>query len=108
MSFKDQLAKDIENVFFNTNEFAESCTLDGVQLKCINDSDINEERGFDRAHSFDDGLIQVEVVIFFKTADFPYRLVKGVQVEFNNETRDVVEVKSNAGVTELKLGAVLS
>lgn len=108
MNFKDQLAKDIEGVFFNADEFAEEAILDGVILKCVIDSDINEERGFDRAHSFNDGLVQVEVGIFFKTVDFPYQLVKGVQVEFNGEIREILFVSNSSGVTELKLGAVIS
>lgn len=30
MSLKDQLASDMENVFMNPNEFADSVTIDGV------------------------------------------------------------------------------
>jgi len=33
MSFKAQLTADMDNVFLNTNEFAESITIDGVEAK---------------------------------------------------------------------------
>lgn len=39
MTFKDVVAADIEKVFLNTDEFAESHRIDGEDITCVLDED---------------------------------------------------------------------
>ena len=43
MSFKDDILSDLDNVFFNLNEFATEHTFDGKAIVCVLDDDLLEE-----------------------------------------------------------------
>ena len=44
MNFKEMIHKDLRHVFFNTNEFAEQHTLNGISVEVIIDNDRLKER----------------------------------------------------------------
>lgn len=44
MNFKETINKDLQHVFFNTNEFAEQHTLNGISVEVIMDNDRLKER----------------------------------------------------------------
>lgn len=44
MGFKEQLAKDLKNVFFNTNEFAEIHNVEGEDVPVVIDKDLFKEK----------------------------------------------------------------
>ena len=63
--FKDLVQSDVEDVFLNSEEFAEEHVINGYQVHCILDKVINE------AHSEDSyvGVFVNQLKIYVKTGD---------------------------------------
>lgn len=74
MTFKDFVAQDVETVFFNVDEFAETRNVDGKDMLCITQHPGVNERA---AHweggakqSFDQGMYKADLLLFVKQADY--------------------------------------
>lgn len=73
-NFKDYVALDLDAVFFNVNEFAETRTIDGTEMLVIIQQPGVEERS---AHweggakqSFDEGMYKADLVLYVKRKDY--------------------------------------
>lgn len=114
MGFKAQLDLDVVNTFINPDEFAESCILEGITFNCVvNSDDIEDRRKSTGQLGYDTGLFEFRVEIFFKTSDFPYRLVEGQQVVFSSndiasQPFYVSKCIENMGVIQLGLTSTMS
>lgn len=74
LTFKDFVAQDVENVFFNIDEFAERRYVDGREMLCITQHPGTTERA---AHweggakqSFDEGMYKADLLLFVKKQDY--------------------------------------
>lgn len=114
MNFKTQQLADIQNVFFNLDEFGETCSLRGVTLDCVVNSDLNQNaKKSVGVLGFNTGLLDYDVEVFYRSADFPYRLVEGENVYFESATIPpnnfyVVKSVENMGVVQLQLSDKMS
>lgn len=109
MNFKTQQLADIQSVFFNLDEFGESCSLRGVVLDCVVNSDVNDDAVKSTgAVGFNAGLFDYNLEIFYRSSDFPYRFVEGENVYFESAAITlnnfyVVKCVENMGVVQLQL-----
>ncbi len=71
--FKDMVAADIDNVFLNTDEFAEEHNLNGTICKCIlQDESVMEALSIDEQMNQNyQGLYGSRLIVNCKAADLP-------------------------------------
>jgi len=100
MDFKDAVAADIDNVFFNSNEFAETVLIDGKSVPIILDDDAMIKS----AEVFAMGLEQGEQFIFIKEKDMNRLPMPGDQLSKEGVQWYVRHVVSNMGVYAIRIG----
>jgi hypothetical protein len=100
MDFKDVIAADIDNVFFNAKEFAENAMIDGRSVPIILDD--NALQGKSDVYAM--GLAEGERLIFIKEKDMHRLPQPGDQMSIGDEQWYVRHAVSNAGVFELRIG----
>ena len=99
MAFKDYLQQDIDNVFFNTDEFAEPHNINGRSVNIIKDDDKAERLG----NSGTVGVFGSIIVYYVKASDLPNKPKIGDIQDFDDVFYEVVEVKEEFGVYEIIL-----
>lgn len=103
--FKDAVAKDIKAVFINADEFAETHNINGVDVVCVVDTDIMQERNSNSYSEFAEGVYQHQAMIFVSAADLPERPVKGEIFRLDGELYLVAECAENDGMLEITIEA---
>lgn len=107
MTFKDDVAADIRDVFINLSEFSDWHTLDGVIIACQVQAWTAEKSA--RQNETYAGLHGDFTTIYFKTADYTgkrERLMRNSEwVEFDGKRYDVVSARDEQGVTKLVISA---
>jgi hypothetical protein len=99
-SFKTAIAEDADNVFFNTNEFAENAMIDGKIVPVIFDDDALQGK----SDVYAMGLSEGERLIFIKEKDLRRLPQPGEQMTIGDKQWYVRHAVSNAGVFELRIG----
>jgi len=100
MDFKDTVAADIDNVFFETGEFADNAIIDGKSVPVIFDDDALNGK----SDVYAMGLAEGEQLIFIKQKDL-FRLPQpGEQMTINGKQWYVRHSLSNKGVYEIRIG----
>lgn len=104
MSFKDQVAMDIQGVFINPLEFADKHTIDGVtDVDCVLDSDVFAERtGLDQAYEYD-GVFVTDKMLYIAESFFSQRPVEGQEMQVDDDYYYVKKVGAQMGVLEITL-----
>ena len=82
MTFKQNLERDLDTVFLNLAEFAETVTLDGAVVPAIVDY---EDIEFSAVSDARLGVVYDAVTLRLKKVDLPGRYQPGVSVEFQGE-----------------------
>ena len=100
MTFKELAASDIDAVFLNSDEFANTVIFNGIELKCVIDDDRLLERN-DTAP----GVYLGERLIFTKSSDLPGKPAVGSRATIDGRAWFVTSVTDNAGMYEIRLGA---
>ncbi|MCL2210786.1 MAG: hypothetical protein FWB95_02570 [Treponema sp.] len=100
MDFREALANDIDNVFFNTEEFAETVDIDGKPVPIILDNDALLKM----PELFAMGLVEGEQFIFIKEKDMYRPPQPGDQITKNDEAWYVRHTVSNEGVFAIRIG----
>jgi len=100
MNFKDAVAADIDNVFFKTNEFAESVNIDGKPVPLILDDDMLQGK----TETYAEGLANGEQFIFIKQKDIKRIPQPGDELSKENKKWYVREVISEMGVLAIRIG----
>ena len=77
MSFKDELAADLDNVFFNAEEFAEEHRVEGKNILCVIDTDRGQHKGGSVNDGAMYGLAEADFTLMAKSADLPPRKEAG-------------------------------
>lgn len=99
MSFKEQIQKDLDNVFFNLDEFGELHRIEGVEIAVVVDSDqLNKLKKGQIL-----GLIEADMLIMGRAVDFPDYLEPGRLL--NVDGRELIVAKSgeDMGLVEVAL-----
>jgi hypothetical protein len=100
MDFKDAVAADIENVFFETDEFAENVIIDGKSVPIILDNDALQ--GMTELYA--KGLAEGEQFIFIKEKDM-FRLPQpGEELTKDDQQWYIRHAVSQMGVFGLRIG----
>ena len=100
MDFRDAVAADIDNVFFNTSEFAEAVIIDGKEIPIILDNDALLKVSED----FAVGLAAGEQYIFIKQKDMHRLPQPGDKLSKDGKDWFVIHATSNMGVYALRIG----
>lgn len=108
MNFKEQLEKDLEDVFFNLDEFAEIVNLNGVEVKGIFQSVKYEPFSINKNDSSILGISNSYSKLYYKTDATAEVFFVSQQITVNGEYYTVEYVEKEQGVSILtlnKLGA---
>ena len=100
MSLKDVIASDIDNVFFETKEFAENVIIDGKSVPIITDNDALQ--GLSDLYAM--GLAEGEQFIFIKEKDMKRLPLPGHKLLKDGEQWYVRHAIRNEGVYALRIG----
>lgn len=100
MSLKDLIASDIDNVFFNTEEFADIYIIDGRDVPVVQD----DNRILEKSDISALGTALGEGLIFIKEKDMPRLPSGGEEMNINNKKWYVRDAKNNKGVYEIRIG----
>ena len=98
--FKDMIESDIDEVFFNPNEFGEEHSLDGKRMVLI----IDENALIQRRSGGELGLECSSLVVYAKRSDLPRTLSEGTKLNLDGRIYLVDEYSEDAGVVTLMLG----
>ena len=97
MSLKEQIAIDIDNIFFQIEDFAEIHKFEGKEIIAVVDSDstmkVSEMLGIEN----------VDYVVFFKTKDFKLNERIGAILNFDGKECTIESISENMGVTQVVL-----
>jgi len=99
MGFKEMAAADIDNVFFNNDEFSEEAIVDGKPVPIMRDNDeLNR-----KSELYAQGLADGEQLIFIKEKDMKRIPQPGMEIAIEGKKWNVQHALSNAGVYELRI-----
>ena len=90
-TFKEQLQKDFDNIFFNLDEFAEIHTVEGQEVSVVIDTDNLLELDLGKKeHS--DGVYTDEKMLFIQKKDLDFEPVAGQHLNFDGEVYPILNV----------------
>jgi hypothetical protein len=104
MSLKDLMASDIDDVFLDTDEFAELHDINGAQVLCVIDEDISKQRSGRQSGNYD-GIHMRQLTLFIKESDLGYRPERDQKMTVDSEWYLVIDCTATAGMLEIELGA---
>lgn len=99
MDFKDAVAADIDNVFFNTKEFADTVNIDGNPVPIVTDNDMAQKI----AETYAMALAEGEQFIFIKEKDMKRLPLPGHRLLKDGEQWFIVHAINNKGVYALRI-----
>lgn len=100
MSFKDQIKRDLSDVFLNLDEFADLHRIEGKEVPVVIDSDIMAKLskiGDNRIH----GMDEADMVIMGKASDLPENLDPGRLLNLDGREVIVVTTTSEMGLVQI-------
>lgn len=99
MNFKEQIQKDLDNVFFNLDEFGELHRIEGVEIAVVIDSDqLNKLKKGQIL-----GLIEADMLIMGRAVDFPDYLEPGRLLNVDGRELIVANSGEDMGLVEVAL-----
>lgn len=102
MTFKDQMARDIGQVFFNSTEFCDTVTIDNQPKLVMIDEDALKERGDKEYGGITTGMILYFIPVSAYAPIAPPKV--GATQIFNNRQYYIHDVKGEStGVYEILL-----
>lgn len=108
MTFKEQIAKDNENVFLNMDEFADYHTINGKRMPCIIDDNemIDREKRYQYKRSlYADGVFLKEMLIFVKAVDFGELPATGRKLTLDKKVYIISDAIDEGGIYSITLEA---
>ena len=100
MSFMNQAVKDLAAFF---NAFADTHNINGTDMLCIVDTDLNKIRSAQDSEQYD-GISLTLTRLYVKKTDLPKRPVNGKKMRFDDEPYLVVDCADEAGLWVITLG----
>lgn len=104
MSLKEMIERD-NKIFFNTNDFADLHSVNGVQVPVIIDEDKLCEMKINS--KFAPYIAESNLLLFIKLKDMGYIPAKGSVIEFDNSQYEVKEVIADDFVLQIILSEVV-
>ena len=98
------MAADIDDVFFDADEFAELHDINGAQVLCVIDEDISKQRSSRQSSNYD-GIYQRELTLFVSESDLGYRPERDQKMTVDGEWYLVLNCAASAGMLEIELGS---
>lgn len=97
MDLKEQIQRDIEDVFLNLTEFAEIHSIEGKKIPVVMDTDqLNKNMPAL-------GLIEADILIMGKENDFPANLEPGRMLNVDGREMIVAKASRMQGFVEIAL-----
>lgn len=108
MTFKEQLSTDIDEVFLNSDEFAEIHDLDGVRVtaivqQCVVNDDLSSTDT--EQVRYIDGLYAKGAIINVRKRDIPSVPIPGARFYLNGEYGHVVAANDDEGLVTITWAA---
>lgn len=103
MNFKEQFEKDLENVFFNLDEFAEIVNLNGVEIKGIFQSVKYEPFSINKNDSSILGISSSYCKLYYKSNATAEVFFVSQQITVNGEYYTVEYIEKEQGLSILTL-----
>jgi len=99
MTFKEQLEHDLDNVFLNLGEFAESARVEGKEISAVidNDSFVKMKQGQIL------GMVEADVLMMAKIKDLPPEKSPGQFLNVNGREYIVEDWGTKMGLAEVAL-----
>jgi hypothetical protein len=97
MTFKEQIARDIESTFFNPGEFSDVVVIDG--LTCV--VQIDSDRLIERSGKEYSGVTSGLILYYIPVIGCPSTPKVGNSQVFNNRLNYIDSVTENDGVYEI-------
>ena len=107
MTLKDILRDDLEDVFFELDEFSEIHTVNGVQMNIIIDGNELGERKSTGGKHFD-GAYSNTILIYVKAEEYGARPKVGSMIVLDEKHYKVNDVVDEGGVYSITMGATRS
>lgn len=102
MALKDNIQRDIDKVFFRTDDFVSSHVIDGEIVNCIIDADVIKERQGRSASEYSEGVYTGEKVIYCKASDMTVPS-RGQVIDVDGDIFQVTSVDVVDGVLEITI-----
>lgn len=106
-AFKDFLEKDIREVFFNADEFAELHNVNGHEMRVIVEGDTSSrpQRGSLERSPIAEGVFKTALTVFILKVDLPVTPVVGEMFRLDGALYFVTRVTDSLGLLEIGLEA---
>ena len=99
MGFREQLQKDLDDVFLNLDEFAESHRVEGKEITVVLDDDqLNKLKQGQIL-----GLVEADTLLMGREADFPANLEPGRLLNVDGREMLVEKSGTDMGLVEVAL-----
>ncbi len=103
-TFKECAEADLSDVFINLDEFAETHTLEGVELPCVISIDKTAPRSGAESKTFE-GLHGDFITLYVKKDDVSRVPKQGENIKLDNKRYKVVSCRSDMGLLSVVLAA---
>lgn len=100
MNFKEQLKKDLDNVFFNTNEFAEETIVDGSVISVVPDDHELEKYNL---KADGEGLARGELLFHVPVSAFTEKPFIGKRMRVSGKLYEILSRTESMGVYSIVL-----
>jgi hypothetical protein len=101
MNLRDQILLDNQRTFLNTNEFAETYNIDGIEVKASLDSSTDSKHPL----AYAEGVSLVTDVLYVNELELGYIPEQGQRMKVNGKPRTLIRVSSEKGMLALYLEA---
>lgn len=109
MDFKHLAAEDIQNVFFDLDEFGEIHQIDGKPMNVIIDNfEIVERSKKQSDKGRIDGIYKKQILLYVSRKDMGLLPAVGRQLQLDNSKYLVTDAIDEGGIFSVTLGAVKS
>ena len=103
MNLRDILSSDLDEVFFDAGDFAETHNINGTDVLCVVDTDLNKIRSVQDSEQYD-GISLTLTRLYVKKSDLPKRPVYDKVFRLDEKPYTVVDCADEAGVWVITLG----
>ena len=103
MSLQDRIGDDLNRVFLNTGQFAQTHRWENTDLLCVLDNEVALKRKNNNVVDISWDNSTVEVLIYAREDAFPKRPLPQQTVYFDRYQWTVLQVTDNLGLLEVLL-----
>lgn len=104
MGFKEQFLDDLDSVFFNSEEFAETHTINGAEVDIVVDNDKLAELYISK-ESHTEELFTDAIMFYVRKKDLDFEPVPGQYLEYDGRGMIISDVKTDDESYTIVLGA---